>query len=64
MLVMVIIMIDNDGMYCFIMYVSCLRPRPFKIDVHTVTNAQFADFVNKTKYKTVAEDFKWSFVLE
>jgi len=29
-----------------------------------VTNAQFADFVNATGYKTEAERFGWSFVFQ
>lgn len=35
---------------------------PFWIDVHTVTNAQFAQFVAATGYKTEAEKFGWSYV--
>ncbi|PTX52710.1 formylglycine-generating enzyme required for sulfatase activity [Melghirimyces profundicolus] len=35
---------------------------PFYIDSHAVTNAQFADFVKDTGYKTEAEQFGWSFV--
>ena len=38
--------------------------RPFKIDVHTVTNEQFNDFVEATGYKTEAELYRWSFVLD
>eukprot|EP00937_MAST-01D_sp_MAST-1D-sp2_P003827 g3827.t1 len=38
--------------------------KPFSIDVHSVTNAQFKEFVRATKYKTEAETFGWSFVLE
>ncbi len=34
----------------------------FEVDVETVTNARFAEFVNSTGYKTEAEDFGWSFV--
>ena len=35
---------------------------PFYIDASTVTNAQFAEFVEETGYKTEAERFGWSFV--
>lgn len=35
---------------------------PFYIDATTVTNAQFAEFVKATGYKTEAEKFGWSFV--
>jgi sulfatase modifying factor 1 len=35
---------------------------PFYIDSCAVTNAQFADFVGATGYKTEAEKFGWSFV--
>ncbi|MDF2725205.1 MAG: serine/threonine protein kinase [Paenibacillus sp.] len=35
---------------------------PFYIDPCTVTNAQFADFIAATGYKTEAERFGWSFV--
>ena len=35
---------------------------PFHIDVTTVTNEQFNNFVNATKYKTDSERFGWSFV--
>jgi sulfatase modifying factor 1 len=35
---------------------------PFFIDVGTVTNLQFSDFINATGYKTDAETFGWSFV--
>lgn len=34
----------------------------FRIDPHTVTNAQFARFVKETGYSTAAEEFGWSFV--
>ena len=37
---------------------------PFLIDAKPVTNAQFREFVRATKYKTDAEKFGWSFVLE
>ncbi len=36
--------------------------KPFAIDVHAVTNAQFAAFVEATDYVTEAERFGWSFV--
>jgi len=35
---------------------------PFAIDVHTVTNAQFAAFVSSTGYLTTSELLGWSFV--
>ncbi|HET7116747.1 MAG TPA: formylglycine-generating enzyme family protein [Hanamia sp.] len=35
---------------------------PFYIDPTTVTNFQFAEFINATGYKTDAERFGWSFV--
>lgn len=34
----------------------------FKIGVTTITNAQFAEFVDATGYRTEAERFGWSFV--
>ncbi|MXY87491.1 MAG: formylglycine-generating enzyme family protein [Dehalococcoidia bacterium] len=36
--------------------------RPFAIDAHAVTNAQFAAFIEATGYETEAERFGWSFV--
>jgi formylglycine-generating enzyme required for sulfatase activity len=39
-----------------------VRLDSFYIDVCTVTNAQFAQFVKSTGYKTEAETFGWSFV--
>lgn len=36
--------------------------KPFYIDIHTVTNKQFKDFVDDTGYKTEAEKYGWSFV--
>ena len=36
--------------------------RPFAIDAHTVTNVQFAAFIEATGYVTEAERFGWSFV--
>ena len=38
--------------------------QPFSIDKTAVTNAQFKEFIRATKYKTEAEKFGWSFVLE
>lgn len=35
----------------------------FLLDVVTVTNRMFREFVRKTKYKTDAEKYGWSFVL-
>ena len=35
---------------------------PFYMDVHTVTNAEFHNFVNETGYITESEQFGWSFV--
>lgn len=35
---------------------------PFFLDATCVTNEQFADFVNATRYRTEAERFGWSFV--
>ncbi|PAV31178.1 serine/threonine protein phosphatase [Virgibacillus profundi] len=35
---------------------------PFYMDVHTVTNAEFAAFIEDTEYKTEAEQYGWSFV--
>jgi len=35
---------------------------PFFIDATTVTNQQFAEFIDATHYKTDAEKFGWSFV--
>jgi formylglycine-generating enzyme required for sulfatase activity len=35
---------------------------PFWIDACAVTNEQFNDFVNATRYKTEAEKFGWAFV--
>lgn len=35
---------------------------PFYIDVHAVTNGEFALFVKDTGYKTEAEQYGWSFV--
>lgn len=36
----------------------------FAIDNYAVSNAQFAIFVTETNYKTEAENYTWSFVLE
>ena len=38
--------------------------RPFSIETHAVTNAQFKAFTRATKYKTEAEEYQWSFVLD
>lgn len=37
---------------------------PFYIDACTVTNRQFAEFVNAKNYRTEAERFGWSYVFE
>ncbi len=37
---------------------------PFRIAAYAVTNAQFADFVRETGYRTEAERFNWSFVFQ
>lgn len=37
---------------------------PFWIDETTVTNAQFAEFIRATGYKTDAERYNWSFVFQ
>lgn len=39
-----------------------VKVAPFYIDACTVTNAQFAAFIEDTGYKTEAEEFGWSFV--
>jgi formylglycine-generating enzyme required for sulfatase activity len=41
-----------------------VRIDPFAIGAHTVTNEQFAAFVNDTQYVTEAERFGWSFVFQ
>lgn len=38
------------------------RVKPFRIGATTVTNAQFAQFIDATGYVTEAERFGWSFV--
>jgi formylglycine-generating enzyme required for sulfatase activity len=38
--------------------------RPFLLDATTVTNAQFAAFIEATGYRTEAERFGWSFVFQ
>jgi sulfatase modifying factor 1 len=42
--------------------VHAVRLSPFWIDACTVTNQEFNDFVNATRYRTEAERFGWSFV--
>ncbi len=37
---------------------------PFYIDVHPVTNAQFAEFTRATGYQSEAEQFGWAFVFQ
>ena len=39
-----------------------VQVKPFWIDAHVVTNAQFATFVAATDYVTEAEKFGWSYV--
>src|SRR5690606_20548095 len=39
-----------------------VKVTPFYMDTYAVTNAQFAEFVKDTAYKTEAEVFGWSFV--
>lgn len=39
-----------------------VRVNPFYIDPYTVSNADFAEFVRETGYRTEAEQFGWSFV--
>lgn len=38
--------------------------RPFSMGPHTVTNAEFADFIAATGHRTEAETFGWSFVFD
>jgi len=40
------------------------RTKPFAMDVTAVSNTQFQKFVRATKYRTEAETFQWSFVLD
>jgi len=42
--------------------VRAVRLRPFRLAPQSVTNAEFAEFVNATGYRTEAERFGWSFV--
>lgn len=39
-----------------------VRIKPFRISQTTITNAQFREFVDQTRYVTEAERFGWSFV--
>lgn len=41
-----------------------VRLRPFRMAARAVTNAEFAEFVNATGYRTEAERFGWSFVFD
>ena len=41
-----------------------VRVRPFRLAARAVTNAEFAEFVNATGYRTEAERFGWSFVFD
>ena len=36
--------------------------QPYYIAAHTVTNAQFAQFIADTQYRTDSDKFGWSFV--
>jgi formylglycine-generating enzyme required for sulfatase activity len=47
---------DGEGPVCKV------RVKPFSIDARPVSNAQFEEFVQATKYQTEAERFGWSFV--
>lgn len=40
------------------------KVKPFKLDIDCVTNEQFQEFVTATNYKTEAELYGWSFVLD
>jgi sulfatase modifying factor 1 len=40
------------------------KMQDFWIDIHSVTTAQFKSFVDATGYKTEAEKYRWSFVLD
>ena len=42
--------------------VHAVKLDPFYVDMTCVTNEQFNEFVNATRYKTEAERFGWSFV--
>jgi formylglycine-generating enzyme len=42
--------------------VRAVELSPFYMDANTVTNAQFAEFVMDTGYRTEAEQFGWTFV--
>lgn len=42
--------------------VRSVTVKPFYIDATTVTNAQFARFIEETGYRTEAERFGWSYV--
>jgi len=39
-----------------------VRLEPFYMDKYSVTNRQFDTFIRKTRYRTEAENFGWSFV--
>ena len=41
---------------------TCGRSVPYSIAPHAVTNAEFAEFVEATDYRTDAQRFRWSFV--
>ena len=43
---------------------SLFQVQSFEIDQYSVTNEQFRRFIRDTKYRTEAETFKWSFVLD
>jgi formylglycine-generating enzyme required for sulfatase activity len=44
--------------------VRAVQVDAFYMDATTVTNAEFADFVDETGYTTDAEQFEWSFVFQ
>lgn len=49
--------------FYFLFYVLC-PCRAFKMDIDCVTNEQFAEFIESTHYRTEAQLYRWSFVIE